>query len=205
MSVGFLSRPLVSALLWAAMTGDMVTPILVAVFFELFWLDLIPVGTFIPPMASYASLASIVTVERLGQLQVMQIAAIMAASALLAMIGAWLESRQRVRQNISFNTLLAWSRRGMTERYRPERLVLKSILQQLAMHGAFFFVSVWALITFGGMAVALVPDMEWMNWNVLWLFASLGGLLSLRIAKAYAVFGLSCCLVALVFLSMTLT
>jgi PTS system mannose-specific IIC component len=190
---------LVLGLFWAVLSGDQNTALNVAVFFELLWLDLIPVGTFIPPMSSFATLAGIVVIQRLGATHPMEQAVVMALAVLMGMFGVRLDGMQRHWQNKSYNTLLSWSRRGRSGRFHPGKLVWMSLGQQMLLFGSFFLISAYVLQWFCGRLMPYVPEYDWMNWKVLWLFASLGGVLALRITRAYVMLAL-CCLVAVLVL-----
>ena len=49
---GFVERPVSIAIIWGLFTGDWELSLALGVFFELFWMDLIGGGTYLPPNAN---------------------------------------------------------------------------------------------------------------------------------------------------------
>ena len=106
----------------------------------------------------------------------------------LALFGSWLEGRQRMWQNKSYNQLLKRVRRGYQNEFYPEKLISKSILQILIVNFIFAYLSIHALIFIYEKIAPIWPRNSFLAWPYLWIFASIGGILSLRIRRAYVVF-----------------
>ncbi|MDC0335960.1 PTS sugar transporter subunit IIC, partial [Pseudodesulfovibrio sp.] len=105
-----LERPLVIGLFWGVFTGDYTTSLYIAIFFELFWLDLIPVGTFIPPHLTAATFSALALTTFFGLEHPARIMGILFASMPLAWLGTKAESMLRDRERVSYNRLLKWAR-----------------------------------------------------------------------------------------------
>ena len=185
---GFVERPLVAAFFWSFVTGEWTVNFNVAIFFELFWLDLFPAGTFIPPHALYSTFASMAMVYILDLHLTEEVFLAIILTIPLALFGSWLEGQQRIWQNKSYNELLKRVRRGYQNGFYPERLILKSIFQILMVNFLFAYFSLHALIFIYEKIAPISPRSTFLAWPYLWIFASIGGILSLRISRAYAVF-----------------
>lgn len=174
-------------LLWGLLSGDMGLAVSISLFFELFWMDLIPAGTFIPPQMAAATLAAL-TLAEVHHLRAPSLAVLaILASLPLAWLGTRLEAVERERQNKSYNELLRSSRGGMND-FAPQVLVYRAILRMAAINWLFFLgsslVLVWAagaLLPFVQKHVILLP----VRWWHIWFGASLGGLLSIRFRPGY--------------------
>ncbi|MFK4765004.1 PTS sugar transporter subunit IIC [Desulfobaculum sp. SPO524] len=189
-TVGILERPMVQGLIWGIVTGDMTLALSVSAFFELFWLDLIPAGTFIPPNAAAANLAALTLVHFFGFSTPAEVVFPLLFSLPLGWIAARVEYLHRNFQNASYNSLQAQV--GLSASpgdYAPGRLVRRSIMQMGVLSFAFFEASVLVLIVivnFFLMRGFLHLPADAVTWGHLWIAASIGPLLSLRSAKAYA-------------------
>ncbi|SDK71834.1 PTS system, mannose-specific IIC component [Maridesulfovibrio ferrireducens] len=190
-NAGLLERPLVAGALWGVVTGDYVTSLNIAVFFELFWLDNIPAGTYIPPHILASTFAALALTTSFGFTEAPQVMFILLACLPLARLGAWLENALRQWHNRGYYSLLNWARRGKSGDDLPRRLVVQSILRTLATSWLFFWTSTvilhYILSIFFHKWSEIVTSVE-MQWSFLWIAASLGGLLALRLRKAYATF-----------------
>ncbi|WP_027721901.1 PTS sugar transporter subunit IIC [Maridesulfovibrio zosterae] len=188
---GLLERPLVVGALWGAVTGDVATSLKIAVFFELFWLDNIPAGTYIPPHILASTFAALALTTSFAFTEARQVMIIILACLPLARIGAWLDSSLRSWHNRGYHRLLNWARRGKTGESVPANLVLQSILRTFATSWLFFWTSTiilhYMLCIFFHKWGPVVAGVD-MKWSFLWIAASLGGLLGLRLRKAYATF-----------------
>ena len=188
LNFGFVDRPLVAAFFWSSITGEWATSLNLAIFFELFWLDLFPAGTFIPPQTLFSTFASMTLVYVLDLNLTEEIFLAMILTIPLALFGSWLEGRQRMWQNKSYNQLLKRVRRGYQNEFCPEKLISKSILQILIVNFIFAYLSIYALIFIYEKIAPIWPRNSFLAWPYLWIFASIGGILSLRIRRAYVVF-----------------
>lgn len=174
-------------LVWGLLSGDMGLAISISLFFELFWMDLIPAGTFIPPQMA-ASALSALTLAEVHHLTAPSLAVLaILASLPLAWLGTRLEAMERERQNRSYNELLRSSRGGMSD-FAPQILVRRGILRMAVINWLFFLGSSIALVSITG---AFLPFLQTygillpVRWWHIWFGASLGGLLSIRFRPGY--------------------
>ncbi len=186
-----LDRPLTAGFLWGAITGDWATSLGVAVFFELFWLDLFHVGTYIPPN-SLLGVYLVLGITQYFHLSTPgQILLPLALSLPMALVGARLEAVHRVWQDAGYNALLNWTRRGVTKMaVTPGKLLVNSLAITMGSQFALFTLGVLAVAAFTHAAQQL-PEFSQLGstivWGHLWFAAAVGGLLALRIKKSYAV------------------
>lgn len=192
LNLGILERPLAVGVLWGLLTGEYETALAVGIFFELFWLDQIPAGTYIPPHSLLSTFLALSLVDSFEMTQPGEIVYPILLSLPMGLMGAKLEYLQRRWQDGSYNNLLHWARMPVRRRNpdHPKRLLRLSILQQLAVFFALFTVSVLAL---AGVLVFLQsfeePFLltERLRWPHLWFLAALGGLLALRVKRSYVI------------------
>ncbi len=190
-------------LLWGFLFGDYQTSLGVGIFFELFWLDQIPAGTYIPPNTVLSTFLTLSLVQYFSLISPSAIMLPLALSVPLALMGAKIEYYQRRWQDSGYNTLLQWARIPVPRRnpHQPERLVMLSLLQQLCLNFALFTVGLLVLIglltIFPLHSLLYIGGLK-LTWPHLWLMAALGGLLALRVKRSYAI--LSYCVVLLVLL-----
>ncbi len=97
-------------LLWGAMTGQWELALKLAVFFELIWLDLLPVGTCIVPNGTAPMLLCLAAGESFGLQSAEEMALPMLLSLPAACMSAKLEHIQRWRQDRVYNKALSWGR-----------------------------------------------------------------------------------------------
>ncbi len=187
-----LERPLVIGFLWGLVTGDVAMAIPVAVFFELFWLDAIPVGSYVPPNVSATTLSCLTLIQGFGLSAPGQMLLPIFLCAPLAFVGARLEAFKRELENRGYNQLLLWARHPSASDL-PARLVHRSLLLSLALSFAFMLASLSGLwIVLGFFMRFLGPWLAGLrlDWTPLWIAAGLGGVLSLRFKRAQAVLAL---------------
>ncbi len=202
LNLGFLDRPLVIALFWSAVTGQWELAIPTALFFELFFLDLFPIGTCVPPHGPFAllvvlALASIfdVTQPPLGFTLIM-------LSMPAALLGSKLEQRHRQWQNLGYTRMLQSTRPGRESSVSAPLLARNSLVQMSLVQGLAFLLVMAVLTPFAErllpharMHVLLVP----LTWPHIWMLGTLGALLSFRTRKVYAVFLVMIFIAGLVF------
>jgi len=180
----------VLGLLWGLITGDLTQAVSVALVFELLWLDLIPAGTFIPPNPAAGTLAALALMSAFGLSGASGAVFPILIGLPLSWMAAGLERLHRAHQNAAFDTLQHWLTPERQGDYDPGRLVRRALAQSVAAHFLFFLVALG-----GAMALVAVllgqrlmqPAPGLFSWGQLWLGASLGGLMSLRVPRAYAV------------------
>lgn len=187
LSLGLIERPLFVGLVWGLFVGNLETSMLVAVFYELLWLDFIPVGTFIPPHMTAAAFTALALCSyfNLDSLPLASLA--LAAGLPMAWLGARIERDMRDRLNRSYNGVLQWVRKPL-DPHLPGRLLLGTLVSKLFANWLFFFLGA------GGLALAVSAALSHygaflaslrMGWNELLLAASVGGLLALRLRSLY--------------------
>lgn len=170
------------------------TSLKISLFFELLWLDHIPAGTYIPPVLSAASIAALMLHSIFGLAAAPKALVPMLLCIPLALLGIKVESLLRRWNKRSYNMLLSWVRERTPKTNVPSVIMLRSFMAALCAYWAFFFISALVLVPLTdfilssyGWRLAEIP----VTWASLWLAASLGGLLSLRLNRAYVFTGLT--------------
>lgn len=161
----------------------------VAIFFELFWLDLLPVGTFIPPHLTAATFAALSLTVWFDVSSASKILLILFSCMPLAWLGAQLEGVQRMREKRSYNLLLNWARKP-DDADLPGRLIAKSTASYFSISFIVFYVLmlfyVHTLEYVMPLVSPLLSDLK-ITWAHLLIAATLGGVMALRLRRAYAV------------------
>ena len=189
-SLGFLERPLVTGFLFGLISGEWSLAIHLAIFYELFWLDLFPAGTYIPPNAFASMVLTIGVAQYFGVQSASQLVVPMAIGLPAALLGAKVEYWQRKLQNAGYNKLIHWGRRAEVTDISGTA-ILRSLVQLFLLHLA--FIAVCMLVLIGTINVIswylghlpVIPNIEWAH---LWFAACIGGVLSLRVQRSYLVF-----------------
>lgn len=158
---------------------------------ELLWLDLFPAGSYIPPLAPLSLIASLGLLTCLQTTDMRTTLLVLITVLPIAYFGAWAEQQFRKRQNLSYNALSNWNRRNFDHPYTPDRLILRAVTELFGM-----YVLIYLLCTFPVLALlrTLQPFITsgWQpTWSILWIAASIGAILSLRLKKAYILGGLT--------------
>lgn len=194
---GFVERPIFIGFAWWLCTGELVPALPLALFFELFWLDSIPTGSYIPPMPGFPYLILLTLSSVMGWTEPTALAFPLAVTMPLAYVIPFLEHRQRnLQKNASTKLITLAEGPGPLNNF-PGRLIARSFLQQ-AGGGLLVFLLVYAVVyfIFSLDHDKLIPlDVDW---PILYAIAAIGALLSLRIKRAYSVFVL--CMAALLLL-----
>lgn len=162
----------------------------VSLVFELLWLDLIPAGTFIPPNPAAGNLTALTLMTAFGLSGASQAVFPILLGMPLAWLASGLERLHRSWQNSAYNTLQGWLRPGRQDDYDPGRLVRRALVQAGLSYFMFFAVGAGVLSVLAGQLLSrglMRPAPGTFGWGALWLLASLGGLMSLRVPRAYAV------------------
>lgn len=191
MNLGFLDRPVVIGLFWAGLTGQWELAMAAALFFELFYLDLFPIGTYVPPHGPFALLVALALMQMLEVSQPQSVAVLIAISLPAAYLGSSLEQTLRQRQNLSYTRMLQSTRPGQEHIVSPAALARTALVQTCVVSGMAFLLV---------MAV-LAPLAEWtllhmrmhvlrlpISWPHLWMLGTVGALLSFRSRRVYALF-----------------
>lgn len=189
-----MERPLFLGLLWWLFSGDFTPALPLAVFFELLWIDLFPIGGYIPPMPAVPYLIILSLAGIFGWQDAQTIAFPLIISLPLAYIAPWAETRQRNKQKNAYSTLLTHARKRDLVLERIPGLLLARSSMQLITGGLLLFITSWAFLYFlfaqpGIQKIFLFPLA--VNWSVLYAIAAIGALLALRIKRSYVIFTLS--------------
>jgi len=186
-SLGLVERPLVVGLFWGLFVGNLESSLFIAIFYELLWLDFIPVGTFIPPHMTAACLTALTISNYFGLDSLPLIALPLMAGLPMAWLGAKLERVMRDRLNRSYNGVLQWVRKPLDVGV-PGRLLLASLASKVLANWLFFLVGAGALALITrfvlGQYGPLLASLK-LSWNHLLIAASVGGMLALRLRSLY--------------------
>ena len=191
---GFVERPVSIAIIWGLFTGDWELSLALGVFVELFWMDLIGGGTYLPPNANLPLLVCLFlsAVFRGQGVDIPNPPLVFIMLAIpLAFAGTALEQRQRQNQ-------IALHEQFVEELQMEKPISTGLILRSMAglwLKSAFLFILAGlAGLCLFGLAVSAygaLPGPKRLDWPVLWLTASLGGLLSLRTRRAVVSLGIT--------------
>lgn len=192
-SIGFLERPIALGFVWWLCTGNPLPALPLALFFELFWLDLFPIGSYIPPMPTLPYLLLLALSKALGWMDPVTLAFPLAATMPLAYAVPLLEYKQRDLQKHASTNLIRMAEELRPLNGYPARLVLRSFFQQaggglLLFIGLYFVMYLLFSLEMTRRNAGFIPlDVDW---SILYAIAAIGALLSLRIKRAYSVFAL---------------
>lgn len=192
LNLGVIERPLVFGPLLGLVLGDTGDGVAVGLFFELFWLDLIPAGTYIPPNALLSVCVTLGLMRHFGLNGAGECVPALALGIPAAYAGAWLERMQRSWQDRGYNRLLAWAK-GSERGSQPHVIVRYSLIQLAASNLLLVMVCMLAALSLLGVVIhlaghALFAPLSHFSWPMLWITASVGGVLSLRVKNAYRTF-----------------
>ena len=200
-NIGFIERPLVIGFAWWLCTGQYSPALPLALFFELFWLDLFHIGGYIPPMGAFPYLLLLLLSSRFGWSTPAAFTFPLAMLLPLAYLLPYAESRQRDYQKNASSLLLRRARGNAPLGGLPAQQITISIVQQIVIALSLFIAATAACHTVFSLNVleektgGIVLNVDW---PVLYAIAAIGSLISLRIKRAYIVFSL-CSIVIFVF------
>lgn len=174
-------------LFWGLAFGNLRTSLFCAVFYELLWLDFIPVGTFIPPHMTAATFTGLALATYFGLDDPPFVFLALLSGLPMAWLGARLDRTMRDRLNRSYTGVLQWVRRPSGQDV-PSRLIARTILGKALVFWAFFIICAGAL----GIGLRFVLEHYSgalaglkLDWPQFWIAASVGGLLALRLRSLY--------------------
>lgn len=174
-------------LCWGAYSGDYQSSLYISIFFELFWLDVIPAGTFVPPHLTASTLAALVTATAFGLNNPPEVLIPIIVSMPLAWIGNKFESLLRIWQNKNYNNMLNWAR-NPEDRTIPSSMVLQSLLLSIVVSTFFFFCSILVIFLVTNIlrdAAAPFFSSMHLKWFHIWIAATIGGLMAIRLRRVY--------------------
>lgn len=186
-------HPITPGVLAWLFTGN-IEMLLVALFFELLWLDLFYVGTYVPPDGLFAYLLAVPIMMHFGLAGPGELVLPLLAALPFATLLSKYENRLRLKQSavyIDINRVI--DERGDIE--GATEAVWRKSLARLVVFG-FLFYALAAMSFFGALSLWMwkVGDIyraPWASWGLLLSLAAVGGLLSLRISLARVSFGAS--------------
>ncbi len=197
-NLGFVERPIVLGFFWGLCTGDYSLSLPLAVFFELFWLDLFAIGSYLPPMAAFPYLMLMAFARTMDWSTPGHLAFPLALSLPLAYVQPHIEGYLRILQTGAYMRLMGRARRPAPLGRLPGSLMAAAVLRQ-------FCVGLAAFVLVQGVAVVgLALPFSWTktvlnaDWSLLYGIASLGALMALRINRAYIIFTICILSVALI-------
>ena len=186
-----MERPLFVGVLWGAITGDMPTTVSLAVFYELFWLDLFPAGTYMPPNPLFPMLTTLTYAGTLHDPTITSLFLPVILTLPLASLGTYVEKRQREWQVTSYNRIVKKMRVNGELEKTAGVSVAASLLQLFASNFTVFsFVTGLLLVAVNALASQTNASMVFnhASWPMLWAIGAMGGVLALRIRRNYLVF-----------------
>ncbi|MCF8105426.1 MAG: hypothetical protein K9K64_08090 [Desulfohalobiaceae bacterium] len=168
---------------------------MIGVFFELFWLDTFPAGTYIPPQQTFAAFFTILTADYLGLSQPGAIFLLLLAVLPLTSLMHRLEVWFRTKEDSNYKRVIRQVQKEIPD-YEPRGIVLGSVLKAAGMNMAVFALCLGTtlagleLIPLSGFAA--LPELTWFHLLSGGLAA---GFLALRSKRVY---GLLICAAAAV-------
>ncbi|MDQ7834506.1 MAG: PTS sugar transporter subunit IIC [Humidesulfovibrio sp.] len=186
-SLGLLERPLVIGLCWGLVFGNLTSCLYIAIFYELLWLDFIPVGTFIPPHMTAAAFTGLALATYFGLDAPPLVFLALIFGLPMAWLGAKLDRNLRDRLNRSYSSILHWVRRPSGDDI-PAKLIARTLFGKLLLSWLFFVVGAGVLAVLLRFVLnqysGFFFDLD-LKWSHFLIAASLGGLLSLRLRSLY--------------------
>ncbi|GAB6035491.1 PTS sugar transporter subunit IIC [Fundidesulfovibrio butyratiphilus] len=169
------------------LTGDFTLSLGICLFYELFWLDLFPAGTSIPPNALAPALASLAAAHYLGLTHpaVACMAVILALP--LGRVFARIEKYHRQYENDAFNRILKWAKNPL-KGAAPFQLTRRSMFILFPVNFVAFALCLSALLVVLSLLTpqfAPVLSQVPLKWPHMWVLGSVGAVLSLRHRPAY--------------------
>lgn len=169
----------------------MATSLSLAVFYELFWLDLFPAGTYIPPNPLFPMFCILALVPELHSQDATTCFLPVMLTLPLAFAGAFLEKKHREWQASGYNRLLIRFRTAGDLGGAAAVSASISLIELFIINFFAFFCIAWlvsfimnALILWQGKPLVF-PDA---SWSLLWIIGGIGGVLALRTKHSIAVF-----------------
>lgn len=178
----------------------MATALSLALFYELFWLDLFPAGTYMPPNALFPMLCVFTFMETLPHPGISTLFLPVILTLPLAFLGVCVENRQRGWQVVGYNQVIHILRSGGALGRAAGRSVRFSLVQLFFVNFCVFYaVAATVLFMLKGLQLwqGQPLSFEHVSWPLLWVIGCVGGLLGLRIRRNYIVFGCGSICVAL--------
>ena len=162
-----------------------------AVFYELFWLDLFPAGTYIPPNPLFPMFCVLALTPGLHPKDATTYFLPVMVTLPLAFLGAFLEKKQREWQAGGYNRLLIRFRTAGDLGGAAAVSAGISLMELFVINFAAFFCIAWLALSLMDAAT------QWQgrplvfshaSWPLLWVMGGVGGVMALRTRRSRAVF-----------------
>ncbi|GHV54314.1 hypothetical protein FACS1894206_06840 [Deltaproteobacteria bacterium] len=203
--IGLVDRPLCVGFLWGLLMGDMQTALFLAVFYELFWLDLFPAGTYLPPNPLFPMLCLFSLLGSLQDISASHLFFPIMITLPLAFFGSFLEKTHRKWQLASYNQLIRSFRKGNDLGASAAKSIRLALVQLFSLNFVVFVVTAY-LLWLGSESLQSIQGhplhIPHASWPLLWGFGAVGGLMALRIRQSYVLFiagSVALCVYALCF------
>lgn len=187
---GFIDRPLLLGLLYAFLVGNTPFVLPLAIFFELFWLDLFPIGGYLPPSPSFSYLMLLVLGFYFNWATPGEVIVPLALSLPFAYLTPLLEGWLRKQRNM-WNSQVLKKSRGTAALGKSTGVILgQSLALTLALELLLWIASTVAL----GFFLSFIMNSSFhvqspeASWGFLYLLGCTGAVLALRLRRAYLVF-----------------
>ena len=197
--LGIIERPISVAAIWGLCTGEWALALPLGIFFELFWMDLLGAGTYIPPNANLPLLLCLFTQHTLSASPAGVPLILIILALPTAFMATHLEQWHRKNQIHVHDQFVE---DGKMEAPVNTRVIASSILKLWAMETVLFvglaIVLFWLcagtnilfIQLFSPLANPLANQLD-ITWPTLWLVAALGGILSLRTKRSMVALGVT--------------
>ncbi len=183
---GLVDRPITISLFFGLITNSWEYSLGLGIFFELFWLDLFPAGTFIPPHRIFPLFLNLTICHELKPSGV-DFYILLLLTLPFAFIGSYLERVHRIFQNKDYENIIHCI--NTNERYSLSPKILRSLFQLFSMNMAIFWSSFlvlfYILISIGDRLKG--NSSIHISWPFIWAISLIGGVLSLRVKKNYII------------------
>lgn len=171
--------------------SDIALPL--GIIFELFWLDIIPLGAVIPPVASLNFFLVFCLALVFDWHNPAQFALPLLLTLPCAYLGARLEHWQYTHNDKALESLQHWMLFPSAGR-SPEQAILRSLAQTGLLQAGLFLLlfSLVYLVMLSGVEeyFADIFSKAQVSWKLLYGFAAIGAIVALRTRRAYAVLAL---------------
>lgn len=178
--------------MWGLISGDWYVALGVGVFFELFTIDIIPVGTVVSPNALFPLFWIFCVSAALDIVHPAALGMVVLISLPLMQVGGYMEKRHRAWQIRSYTQVLDDFRKDRSLGTVAGKRIIHSMGQLFTANfllfllaGSFFYCFYAALAAVCG-GIPLLP-LE--SWGIFWFIGVLGAFLAIRTKPGYAAFG----------------